>query len=134
MEDEILDRSAADQVLPVDAFQGLLIHTVIPDTVRIDDQYRPALADAETVGQRALDPVRVTQLVQLLLAIPLQHQALEPFSFGGRRAVSVTANEELASVVSHVGTIDLSHSFPPWQALSLSSRTADWVKLFWLKR
>ena len=76
---------------------------VIPDAIRINDQDRPPLTNAETVGQGAFGAVRFAQLGQAVVATERHQPLVELFCHRAIGAVAVITDENLAAIGPHGG-------------------------------
>lgn len=99
MKDELLDRTAATQVFIDDASQHDIIHTVIPDTLRIDDQQWALIADAKAWRDAPFDAHRI--IVGAKFAEVFSKKVIELLCLAERVAIPPRADENVARVGRH---------------------------------
>jgi len=106
-EEEVGDDAALEQVLLDDAFQDGGGAGVIPYTARIDDGYRAANADAQTVGFGAIDQgIRAGQ-IQFLEAALEEFPGFKAGFFGAALWLGlVGAKEDVAGVMGQAQGLD----------------------------
>jgi hypothetical protein len=103
---QILHHATADEMFLNDPFQRLRPRRAVPHALRIDQRNGPLAADAQTVGARAIDPVKQSEFTQPPLQIVPSLEARL-----ARTALGLSLVGAKKNVPPHAGDVQLARAF-----------------------